>query len=49
MEDSQYHHFSSRSREGAEAVVMLVRDLDHIGCFVNQVKLRDRLGDFQCT
>jgi hypothetical protein len=39
MEHSQYHHFFSRAREGAEAVVMPVVDCDHIGCFADQVKL----------
>jgi hypothetical protein len=39
MEQSQYHHFLSRTREGAEAVVMPVGDQDHIGCFTDQVKL----------
>jgi hypothetical protein len=38
MEQSQYCHFPSRAR-GAEAVVMLVGDRDHIGCFADQVKL----------
>jgi hypothetical protein len=39
MEQSQYHHFPSRTREGAEDVVMPAGDRDHIGCFANQVKL----------
>jgi hypothetical protein len=39
MEQSQYHHFPSRAREEAEAVVMLAGDRDHIGCFADQVKL----------
>jgi hypothetical protein len=39
MEQSQYHHFPSHAREGAEAVVMPAGDHDHIGCFVDQVKL----------
>jgi hypothetical protein len=39
MEQSQYHHFPSRAREGAEAVVMPSRDRDRIGCFADQVKL----------
>jgi hypothetical protein len=39
MEHSQYRHFPSCAREGAEAVVMPVGDRDHIGCFTNQVKL----------
>jgi hypothetical protein len=39
MEQSQYRHFPSDAREGAEAVVMTAGDRDHIGCFVDQVKL----------
>jgi hypothetical protein len=39
MEQSQYHHFPSHAREGAEAVMMPVGDRDHIGCFADQVKL----------
>jgi hypothetical protein len=39
MEQLQYHHFPSRAREGAEAMVMLVGDRDHIECFTDQVKL----------
>jgi hypothetical protein len=39
MEQSQYHHFLSRAREGAEAVVMPTGDRNHIGCFTDQVKL----------
>jgi vacuolar-type H+-ATPase subunit I/STV1 len=39
MEQSQYHHFPSHAREGGEVVVMHARDRDHIGCFVDQVKL----------
>jgi hypothetical protein len=39
MEQSQYHHFPSRVGDGAEAVVMPIRDRDHIGCFADQVKL----------
>jgi phage gp45-like len=39
MEQSQYYHFPSRAREGAEAIVMPVGDRDHIGCFADQVKL----------
>jgi hypothetical protein len=38
MEQSQYHHFPSHAREGAEAVVVLAGDRDHIGCFANQEK-----------
>jgi hypothetical protein len=39
MEQSQYRHFPSRAREGAEAVVMPAGDRDYIGCFTDQVKL----------
>jgi hypothetical protein len=39
MEQSQYHHFPSRAREGVEAVVTPAGDRDHNGCFTNQVKL----------
>jgi hypothetical protein len=39
MEQSQYHHFPSHAREGAEVVVMSTGDRDHIGCFADQVKL----------
>jgi hypothetical protein len=39
MEQSQYRHFPSRDREGAEAVMMPAGDRDHIGCFTDQVKL----------
>jgi hypothetical protein len=39
IEQLQYHHFPSHTREGAEAVVMPSRDRDHIGCFADQVKL----------
>jgi hypothetical protein len=39
MEQSQYRHFPSHAREGAEAVVMPVGDHDHIGCFADQMKL----------
>jgi hypothetical protein len=46
MEQSQYCHFPSRAREGAEAIVMTAGDRDHIGCFTNQVKLtRDLVRD----
>jgi hypothetical protein len=43
MEQSQYHHFSSRTQEGAEAVVMPAGDRGHIGCFTDQVKLTHAL------
>jgi hypothetical protein len=39
MEQSQYHHFPSHAREGVEGVVMPTGDRDHIGCFVDQVRL----------
>jgi hypothetical protein len=39
MEQSQYRNFSSRTREGAEVVVMPAGDHDQIGCFTDQVKL----------
>jgi hypothetical protein len=39
MEQSQYHHFPSHAREGAEAVMMPAGVHDHIGCFIDQVKL----------
>jgi phage gp45-like len=39
MEHSQYRHFPSRTREGAEAVVMPTGDRGHIGCFTDQMKL----------
>jgi hypothetical protein len=43
MEQSQYHHYPSHAREGAEAVVMPAGDGDHIGCFTDQVKLTHAL------
>jgi hypothetical protein len=43
IEQSQYHHFPSRAREGAGAVVMPVGDRNHIGCFTDQVKLTHAL------
>jgi predicted nuclease with TOPRIM domain len=39
MEQSQYCHFLSHAREGAEAVVMPAGDYGHNGCFADQVKL----------
>jgi hypothetical protein len=39
MEQLQYRHFPSRTRDGAEAVVMPTGDRGHIGCFTDQVKL----------
>jgi phage gp45-like len=38
MDQSQYHHFPSHTREGAEAVLMPAGERDHIGCFTDQVK-----------
>jgi hypothetical protein len=43
MSQSQYHHFLSRAQDGAEAVVVPTEDRDHIGCFVEQVKLTHAL------
>jgi hypothetical protein len=43
MEQSQYRHFPSRAREGAEAVVMPAGDRDPIGYFTDQVKLTHAL------
>jgi chromosome segregation ATPase len=43
MEQSQYRHFPSCAREGAEAIMMPAGDHDHIGCFANQVKLTQAL------
>jgi hypothetical protein len=42
MEQSQYLHFPSHTW-GAEAVVMPAGDRDHIGCFIDQVKLTQYL------
>jgi hypothetical protein len=39
MEQSQYCHFLSRAWEEAKAMVMPAGDRDHIGCFIDQVKL----------
>jgi hypothetical protein len=39
MEQLQFRHFLSHTREGAEAMVMPTREHDHIGCFTDQVKL----------
>jgi hypothetical protein len=39
IEQSQYHHIPSRTREGGEVVVMPAGNRDHIGCFTDQVKL----------
>jgi hypothetical protein len=43
MEQLQCHDFPSRTREGAEAVVMPAGDRDHIGYFADQVKLTHAL------
>jgi hypothetical protein len=43
MEQSQYCHFSSCAREGANVVVMPAGDHDHIRCFTDQVKLTHAL------
>jgi hypothetical protein len=43
MEHSQYRHFPSFTREGAEAMVMPAGHRDHIGCFVDQLKLTHAL------
>jgi hypothetical protein len=43
MEHSQYRHFPSRAEEGAEAVILLAGDHDHLGCFTDQVKLTHAL------
>jgi hypothetical protein len=37
MEHLQYHHFPSRAQEGAEAMVLPIRDRERIGCFADQV------------
>jgi hypothetical protein len=39
MEQSQYRHFPSRTREGAEVLVLPTGDRDHIRCFTDQVRL----------
>jgi hypothetical protein len=39
MAHSQYHHFPSRSEEGAEAIILPTGGHDHMGCLANQVKL----------
>jgi hypothetical protein len=44
MEQSQYRHFPSHAREGAEAIVMPTGDRDHIGCFTDHVKLTRALA-----
>jgi hypothetical protein len=44
MEHSQYCHFPSRAREGADAVVLPAIDRDHVGCLPDQVKLTHALN-----
>jgi hypothetical protein len=39
MAHSQFHHFSSRAKEGAGAVILPTGGHDHMGCFTDQVKL----------
>jgi hypothetical protein len=39
----QYFHFSSRAEEGLEVVVLPAGDYDHMGCFIDQVKLTHAL------
>jgi hypothetical protein len=39
MAHSQYCHFLSRAKEGAEAVILPAGGHDHMGCFTDQVKL----------
>jgi hypothetical protein len=43
MAHSQYRHFLSRAKEGAEAVILLTGGHDHMGCFIDQVKLTHAL------
>jgi hypothetical protein len=43
MAHSQYRHFPSRAEEGAEAMVLLGGDHDHMGCLTDQVKLTHAL------
>jgi hypothetical protein len=43
MAHSQYCHFSSRAKEGAEAVILPAGGHDHMGCFTDQVKLTHAL------
>jgi hypothetical protein len=44
MEHSQYHHFLSRAREGANAMVLPVGDRNHVGCLPDQVRLTHALN-----
>jgi hypothetical protein len=39
MAQSQYRHFPIRAEEGAEAVILPAGGHDHMGCFIDQVKL----------
>jgi hypothetical protein len=39
MAHSQYHHFRGRAEEGAEAVILPAGGHNHMGCFIDQVKL----------
>jgi hypothetical protein len=39
MAHSQYRHFLSRAKEGAEAMILLAGGHNHMGCFTDQVKL----------
>jgi hypothetical protein len=39
IQHSQYRHFLSQAREGAEAMVLPTEGHDRIGCFADQVKL----------
>jgi hypothetical protein len=39
MAQSQYRHFLSRAKEGAEAIILPAGGHDRMGCFTNQVKL----------
>jgi hypothetical protein len=43
MAHSQYRHFPSQAKEGAEVVVMPAGDHDRIGCFADQLKLSHAL------
>jgi hypothetical protein len=39
MAHSQYRHFPSRAKEGVKAMILPVGGRDHMGCFIDQVKL----------
>jgi hypothetical protein len=43
MAHSQYRHFPSRAEEGAEAIILPAGGHDHMGCFIDQVKLTHAL------